>query len=208
MGRFPRLTPVRLSPQVPDHMTVSWAMGHGGFWIDWAEPSCYDPDFQGPLLFFSLVPSILSTCSHTHVLLLPPFPVCYRLPHMTVFWTKDRLHLQGILYEGFYTSNNMYVPFRVVSENIPCHHVPLTISSCTPSAESVFWWWNHCSISSDETMWWMRTAFWQQCKHLNSRWTHCSIMGHLAGERHQDSSFTCNLIFVHYLAPSYIRTTS
>ena len=23
MGRFPRLTPVRLSPQVPDHMTVS-----------------------------------------------------------------------------------------------------------------------------------------------------------------------------------------
>ena len=23
MGRFPQLTPVRLSPQVPDHMTVS-----------------------------------------------------------------------------------------------------------------------------------------------------------------------------------------
>ena len=26
MGRFPRLTPVRLGPQVPDHMTVSESM--------------------------------------------------------------------------------------------------------------------------------------------------------------------------------------
>ena len=43
---------------------------------------------------------------------------CYRLPHVTVFWTKDQLHLQHILYKGFYTSNWMYVPFRAVSENI------------------------------------------------------------------------------------------
>ena len=28
MGRFPRLTPVRLSPQVPDHMTVSPKKSH------------------------------------------------------------------------------------------------------------------------------------------------------------------------------------
>ena len=32
MGRFPRLTPVRLSPQVPDHMTVSVLL-----WLEDAE---------------------------------------------------------------------------------------------------------------------------------------------------------------------------
>ena len=32
--------------------------------------------------------------------------------------TKDQLHLQHILYEGFYTLNIMYAPFGAVSENI------------------------------------------------------------------------------------------
>ena len=44
--------------------------------------------------------------------------LCYGLPHVTVFRTKDWLHLQHILYEGFYTSNIMYVPFGAVLENI------------------------------------------------------------------------------------------
>ena len=36
MGRFPRLTPVRLSPQVPDHMTVSDGIkGLDGFLPAW-----------------------------------------------------------------------------------------------------------------------------------------------------------------------------
>ena len=46
------------------------------------------------------------------------FGNCYRLPHVTVIWTKDRLHLQHILYKGFYTLNHMYTPFGAVSENI------------------------------------------------------------------------------------------
>ena len=32
--------------------------------------------------------------------------------------TKDRLHLQHILYEGFYTLNIIYAPLGAVSENI------------------------------------------------------------------------------------------
>ena len=118
---------------------------------------------------------------------------CYGLPHVTVFWTKNWLHLQHILYKGFYILKWMYVPLqgfvREYSENIPCHHISLTIPSHTPSAESVFWRWNRCSISSDGTVGWTRTAFWQQCKHLNSGRTHCSVKGHLAWERYRDSSF-------------------
>ena len=45
MGRFPRLTPVRLSPQVPDHMTVSEdefvLYQDGAFWFVDEYPSTH-----------------------------------------------------------------------------------------------------------------------------------------------------------------------
>ena len=43
---------------------------------------------------------------------------CYGLPHVTVFRTRVQLHLQHILYEGFYTLNITYAPFGAVLENI------------------------------------------------------------------------------------------
>ena len=43
---------------------------------------------------------------------------CYGLPHVTVFRTRDWLHLQCILYKGFYTLNAIYAPFGAVSVNI------------------------------------------------------------------------------------------
>ena len=73
-------------------------------------------------------PTHASSSINHYSLLQPPSPRdvpmgtppsdCYRLPHVTVFRTKDWLHLQCILYEGFYTSNIMYMPFVAVSENI------------------------------------------------------------------------------------------
>ena len=82
---------------------------------------------------------------------------CYRLPHVTVFWTKDWLHLQHILYKGFYILNWMYAPLQgFVGEYSMSPHLPYNPFSypicgvCLLMVKPLFhlFWWN-CGMNKN-----------------------------------------------------------
>ena len=95
MGQFPRLTPVRLSPQVPDHMTVSSlppyivaTMHKGG--QEAASTvgklgACYDPwTCRAPIFLFPSCP--LSLLTH-----LGPLPSDSHRP-LPIYSTDPLMH--------------------------------------------------------------------------------------------------------------------
>ena len=172
MGWFPWLTPVWPGPQVPEHMTVLSALQFA--LLVFRKSSAVFALLKHLKLWTSSNASLWSAC----ILVLRTAPRdC--MTELETGCSGSISCMRGSIPQ--ITCIRPVGLFRRIfgeySENIPR---PPYNPSRTLSAESVFWRWNHCSISSDGTTGrWMRTTF-----HMGKsfyKWrNHCSMSGHLA----------------------------